>query len=155
MQHRITLLAVLLLVSAATATAQPPVEQTGTDVRLFDSNVRSLRVAPLGNAYLPPIITLGGNDRIRINFDYLDYDVHYLRYSVVHCDAHWRPSQLLESEYIDGFNYADIDNYAQSEATFAHYFNYDFVVPNDNMRLLLSGNYLLRVGNTVRTVNVQ
>ncbi|MBR6283420.1 MAG: DUF5103 domain-containing protein [Muribaculaceae bacterium] len=116
-----------------------------TRVTIFDTNVRSLKVAPASNMYLPAVLVLGGDDRLIVNFDYLDYDVHYLRYSLLHCDAQWTPSQLMESEYVEGFNYADIDDYAQSESTFTHYYNYSFALPNDDMRFTRSGNYVLRV----------
>jgi len=116
-----------------------------TQVHIMDQNVKSLKVAPASNMYLPPILVMGSDDRLVVNFDYIDYDVHYLRYSVTHCNADWQPSQLAESEYVDGFNYADIDDYAQCEGTFTHYFNYQFLLPNENMRLLKSGNYLLSV----------
>ena len=119
----------------------------GVDTRphIFDSNVRSLKVSLLSNMYIPPVYMLGSDDPLLINFDYLDYDVHYLRYSVTHCNADWQPSQLVESEYVSGFNYADIEDYEQSEATFVHYFNYQFVLPNPDMEFLVSGNYLLTV----------
>ena len=46
---------------------------------------------------------------------------------------------------MSGFNYADINDYAQSEATYVHYYNYQFTLPNPDMELLVSGNYLLTV----------
>jgi hypothetical protein len=64
---------------------------------------------------------------------------------VTHCDANWQPSQLVESEYIDGFNQADIEEYKPSEATFVHYFNYNFTIPNNDFIITKSGNYLLKV----------
>lgn len=123
------------------------VAQNRVDTRtiIFDNNVRSLKVCLASNMYIPPILMMNSDDRLFINFDYLDYDVHYLRYSVTHCNADWQPSQLVESEYVSGFNYADIDDYAQSEATYVHYYNYQFVLPNPDMELLVSGNYLLTV----------
>ncbi len=123
------------------------VAQNKVDTRtiIFDNNVRSLKVCLASNMYIPPILMMNSDDRLLINFDYLDYDVHYLRYSVTHCNADWQPSQLVESEYVSGFNYADIDDYAQSEATYVHYYNYQFVLPNPDMELLVSGNYLLTV----------
>jgi len=116
-----------------------------TRVRIFDNNVRSLKVCLTNNMYVPSILMMGSDDRLIVNFDYLDYDVHYLRYSVTHCNADWQPSQLVESEYVSGFNYADIDDYAPSEATYVHYYNYQFTLPNPDMELLVSGNYLLTV----------
>ena len=127
---------------ALTAMAQGVVD---TRPHVFDNNVRSLKVFLENNMYIPPVIMLDGEDRLIVNFDYLGYDVHYLRYSVTHCNADWQPSQLVESEYVSGFNYADIDDYEQSEATYVHYYNYQFVLPNQDMELLVSGNYLLSV----------
>ena len=121
--------------------------QGAVDTRplIFDNNVRSLKVCLLNNMYVPPIYMLGSDDLLFVEFDYLGYDVHYLRYSVTHCNADWQPSQLVESEYVSGFNYADIDDYEQSEATYVHYYNYQFVLPNPDMEFLVSGNYLLTV----------
>ena len=127
---------------ALTAMAQGVVD---TRPHVFDNNVRSLKVSLENNMYIPPVIMLDGEDRLIVNFDYLGYDVHYLRYSVTHCNADWQPSQLVESEYVSGFNYANIDDYEQSEATYVHYYNYQFVLPNQDMELLVSGNYLLSV----------
>ena len=121
--------------------------QNGVDTRthIFDSNVRSLKVCLANNMYMPPILMLGGNNPLVVSFDYLDYEVHYLRYSVTHCNANWQPSSLLESEYVSGFNYADIDDYELCKATFVHYYNYQFTLPNENMEFLVSGNYMLTV----------
>ena len=116
-----------------------------TRVHIFDNNVRSLKVCLASNMYVPPVLMMNGDDQLLVNFDYIDYDVHYLRYSVTHCNADWQPSQLVESEYVSGFNYADIDDYAPSEATYVHYYNYQFTLPNADMEFLVSGNYLLSV----------
>ncbi|MBR1804415.1 MAG: DUF5103 domain-containing protein [Muribaculaceae bacterium] len=133
---------VLACVLTATVWAQATDD---TRVTVFDVNARSIKVAPASNMYLPPVLMLGGDDYLVVNFDYIDYDVHYLRYSLQHCDALWQPSQLQESEYVEGFNYADITDYAQSESTFTHYYNYNFTLPNDEMQFTRSGNYVLRV----------
>ena len=116
-----------------------------TRTHIFDSNVRSLKVCLDNNMYIPPVLVMNSDNYLIVNFDYIDYDVHYLRYSVTHCNADWQPSQLIESEYVSGFNYADIDDYEQSMATYVHYYNYQFMLPNSDMELLVSGNYLLTV----------
>lgn len=137
------LLTAMICLTLATAAWSQQVADTR--VRIFDSNVRSLKVAPASNMYLPPIVVMGSDDVINVNFDYMDLDVHYLRYSVMHCNANWQPSQLVASEYVSGFNEADITDYAQCDGTFARYYNYNFTVPNADMQLLKSGNYLLTV----------
>ena len=125
--------------------AMAPSFADDTQIHIFDSNVKSLKIAPLSNMYFPPIYVLGSDDVLNVNFDYLDLDIQYLRYSVTHCNANWQPSQLVESEYIDGFNQADIEDYKPSEATFVHYYNYDFCIPNNDFIITKSGNYLLKV----------
>ena len=110
-----------------------------THTRIFDKSFKSLRVSVVGNDYAPPVIKLGGVDKIKIEFDQLSPEMQYMRYSVVHCDAGWRPSQLVESEYVGGFNEANVENYDFSSATFAHYVHYNITVPNEDMDFLISG----------------
>lgn len=132
---------IIMCFVAVTTMAQPQ----DTQVHIFNPNVKSLKIAPLSNMYFPPIYVMGSDDVLNVNFDYLDLDIQYLRYSVTHCDANWQPSQLVESEYVDGFNQADIEDYKPSEATFVHYFNYNFTIPNNNFVITKSGNYLLKI----------
>ena len=120
-------------------------QQRDTRVKIIDSNVHSLKVAPTSNAYMPPVIVMGTGDRIAVGFDYFDYDEHYLRYRVTHCNADWQPSALVESEYVDGFNYGDITDYGHSQATFVQYCHYSFELPNEDFVITKSGNYLLEV----------
>lgn len=142
MKHRLIISLYCCFLTVAVAVAQGAVD---TRPHIFDSNVRSLKVSLLNNMYIPAVYMMGSEDRLLVEFDYLGYNVHYLRYSVTHCNADWQPSQLVESEYVTGFNYADIEDYAPSEATYVHYYNYQFVLPNENMEFLVSGNYLLTV----------
>ena len=135
------IISLLTCLLAASAVAQ----NVDTRPHVFDSNVRSLKVCLASNMYIPPVLMMNSDDRLLVNFDYLDYDPHYLRYSVTHCNADWQPSQLVESEYVNGFNYADIEDFEPSEATYVHYYNYQFTLPNSDMQLLVSGNYLLSV----------
>lgn len=140
MKRNIALSAVCLLLTTV-AVAQ----QRDTRVHIYDNNVRTLKVAPLSNAYMPPVVVMGTGDRIGVEFDYMDYDEHYLRYSVTHCNADWQPSALVESEYVDGFNYGDITECGHSQATFVQYCHYGFSLPNEDFQLTKSGNYLLTV----------
>ena len=129
------------LVLAISAFAQ----RVDTDIRIFNKNIHSLKIAPVDKPYGVPIIALGSDEQLNVNFDLIDYDAHYLRYSITHCNADWQPSRLIDSEFVSGFNQADITDFAQSEGTFTHYFNYNFTFPNDDMQILKSGNYLLKV----------
>ena len=116
-----------------------------THTRTFDPAFRSLLVRLDGNYMFPPIITRGNDDHITVSFDELKDDRSYLRYTLVHCDADWKPSGLVDSEFVDGFNYADIEDYEFSSGTLSQFVHYQFTLPNEQMQPLISGNYLVRV----------
>lgn len=116
-----------------------------THTQIFHPDFHTLRARVNDVDFTPPIIYLDTDDHLNISFDELSDDVRYMRYEIIHCNAQWRPDNLIASEYLDGFNEASITDYAFSQATLVHYINYNLTIPNEDMRLKLSGNYLLRV----------
>lgn len=135
----------IALLAVAVASRCPAADTGDTRTRAFDSRIRTIQVRVDGDDYAPPIISLDGSQKITVSFDEMKDDRSYLRYSLVHCNADWRPSSLVESEYVDGFNYADIDDYSYSSGTFQQFVHYSFSLPNDDMHMLVSGNYIVRV----------
>lgn len=123
----------------------PCLASTNTDSEIFNPAFRTLRTELEGNFMLPPVARLGSADRIIISFDEIGDKVSQLRYRIIHCNADWQPSRLLESEYLQGFNEGIVDDYAFSSNTYVHYVNYRIAIPSDNMQPLVSGNYLLQV----------
>ncbi|MCM1093684.1 MAG: DUF5103 domain-containing protein [Lachnospiraceae bacterium] len=112
---------------------------------VFNPRFKSLHTIVEGNEMSPPVISLYGNDRVTISFDELSDERSYLRYSLVHCNALWQPSGLVESEFLDGFNIGDVEEYSYSQATTINYIHYAITIPNEQVRFTVSGNYLLRV----------
>lgn len=116
-----------------------------TSTRLIDPAFKTLKVQIDGNFMAPPIIGLNNDEQLCVSFDEMGEDRSYLRYSLTHCNADWQPSGLLDSEILNSFNEAEITDYGFSAGVFRHYVNYRVCIPNDDMRPLISGNYLLRV----------
>lgn len=116
-----------------------------TSVQIFNPKFRTLQVMPNDNFMGMPVVRLGSDDRLIVTFDELGDDYSYLQYRLLHCNADWQPSALVESEYLDGFNVADITDYAFSSNTYVHYVNYRIELPNEDMNPKVSGNYLLQV----------
>lgn len=116
-----------------------------TSTAIFDRNVKTLKITNPDNFMAPAVIRLGTSDRLFINFDIIGDSHDYLRYKLIHCNADWQPSRLLESEYVDGFNEAQLTDYAYSSNTFVHYVNYNIEIPGPDMQPLVSGNYVLQV----------
>ena len=52
-----------------------------TQIHIFDPIVKSLKIAPINNMYFPHIYVLGSDDVLNVNFDYIDLDIQYFRYS--------------------------------------------------------------------------
>ncbi len=116
-----------------------------TNTAIFSSDFRTLTMEMEGNRLAPAILVNGVDDRLIIGFDGIGDEREYLRYSIYHCDADWQLSDLVDSEVFDGFNYADVEDYAFSRGTITHYVHYSITLPNQAFNFRLSGNYLLRV----------
>ncbi len=130
-------------VCAITAMAQ--VETGDTRTGVFHPQIHSLQVQALGNDQRPPVISLDGTGRVVVKWDELAEDRRYMRYELKHCDSQWRVDNLVDSEFLDGFNEGTVEDFAYSYGTKTHYVNYRITLPDNNMRPLVSGNYLLRV----------
>lgn len=92
-----------------------------------------------------PIVKLG--EDINLTFDDLTASEQDYYYKIVHCDYDWTPSQLLKSQYIIGTDNQRIIDYANSYTTLQPYSNYRLTIPNENVKLKVSGNYLLEIYN--------
>lgn len=111
-------------------------------------NIKTIQVNAMGDWNKLPIIDLGTEQYIKINFDYLSENDVYrrLRYNIYHCDANWQLSKhLSEIDYLDGFNNNLIEDYTTSLNTTVDYRNYNLEIPNKNVKLKLSGNYVVSV----------
>ena len=91
-----------------------------------------------------PIIVLGDPEHpFEISFDELSHETRHYLYTLLLLNADGSPASLSQSEYINGFNSADITDYEHSFNTHQLYTHYRFSFPNDDMQPLLSGSYAL------------
>ncbi len=119
--------------------------ETDTSEKIFSPRFRTLKTQNIGYFDAPPMMRIGTDDKIEITFDEIGNENSWLEYRLVHCNADWQPSRLVDSDFIAGFNAVKIEDFAQSTATFVHFVNYRIELPNENMEILRSGNYLLQV----------
>ena len=92
-----------------------------------------------------PVIQLG--EKMTLEFDDLTASEQDYYYKIVHCDYDWTPSQLLKSQYLNGTDNQRIIDYENSYTTLQPYSNYRLTIPNQNVGLKVSGNYLLEIYN--------
>jgi len=111
----------------------------------LSDQVKTPKVGVVDDAFAPPVIELEGDHLIEISFDMMEPEPHVYTYTITHCDADWTPSQLIQSEFMQGFQNRIIDDYAVSFNTTMNYVNYRVTFPNDDVYLKVSGNYVVRV----------
>lgn len=135
----------LLIVALLSTLSMLCAEQTDTRAQIFDHRFRTLRVMVDNNDMVQPVLILGSNQHVTISFDEIGDERSWLRYRLIHCNRDWQPSGLVDSEFLNGFNEAEVTDYAFSRATLTHYVNYSITLPNASIEPLVSGNYLLQV----------
>ena len=112
---------------------------------IYKPNIKTVQLYRMGWEMSPPLIQLNSEEKLVLMFDDLDADLKYYGYTVIHCDANWQVSDLKQNEYIDGYYEDEIWDYAISLNTTRKYTNYRLEFPSDNMQVMKSGNYILRV----------
>lgn len=140
MNRILTSLAALLLLVQTAVCAED------TRQGIFAPTFRTLQVEADGVPLSMPVVSASDSgSSFTVSFDELAEEARYLRCSLTHCDARWQPDGLVYSEFLDGFNEFKVEDVEYSRATIVHYVHYRIHIPNEQMRITASGNYLLKV----------
>ncbi|GHT55542.1 hypothetical protein AGMMS49982_21560 [Bacteroidia bacterium] len=135
------LLLSLVITIAATVSLQAQPLRTES----FSERVQTLRVFPEHQWKLAPIIDFNQNRAIAISFDVLGVETGHYTYKIWHCNADWTRSKLDEHEYLNGLQNNPLTDYDNSLNTTMEYVHYELRIPNERVRLKLSGNYAVQV----------
>jgi hypothetical protein len=92
-----------------------------------------------------PVIGLESGRQIEVSFDEIGEQSARYVYNLIHCNADWTKSQLIQSEYMSGFQNLLIEDYENSFNTTMLYVNYKIYFPNPDLTLKVSGNYAVQV----------
>lgn len=111
----------------------------------IDSRFKTVLLNRVGWELSYPLITLNSNQQLQLSFDELGGQVNNYFYSIELCDIDWNPATLMPTEYIVGIPEIPILDYQYSFNTTFDYIHYNIKFPNNDITLLKSGNYILKV----------
>ena len=113
--------------------------------KIYSDLIKSVSIGNKSIDVGEPMLTLNMNTAINISFDQLDNNINNIQYEIIHCSIDWEESDLMEMEYLEGYKTNYIDNITKSFGTLIPYVHYDFNIPNENISLKKSGNYIIRI----------
>lgn len=114
--------------------------------RISAPDIKTLQVVVNQEWTSMPVMQLHSTDILHVGFDQLSHN--YQRYTVhlEHCNPDWTTTEgLFESDWLEGFNDLNIEDYENSLNTTVLYTHYTYQLPNSQQRLKLSGNYRLHI----------
>lgn len=112
---------------------------------VYASTIQTVLLHKKNDQLSNPIIRLGFGERLTLSFDEFSDEVNDYQYDFIHCDENWYPTDISKTEYIEGFNPNPVENYKFSFNTFRNYIHYNLNFPNNDVKLNLSGNYIIKV----------
>jgi len=152
------LLFLLVLIMTSSLSSQNQSISSGSKWFYTDPRIHTVLFYTEGWEFSMPVMELGSSQKLICKFDQFSTDPKSYQYTLVHCDADWNPSRVVTSEYMDGFPENPVNDYSFSINTTIPYVNYRLTLPNENVTMKLSGNYLLEIwedGNKEKPVLIR
>jgi len=122
----------------------------------YKPNIKTIQFNEISWEYATPLISLDGNEQLELSFDDIDGDVKQYSITFVHCNADWTPSDLMISEYLNGFFELNILNFSFASNTFQKYTHYSIIFPDlrtqQNTQFTKSGNYIMYVYDSDKNI---
>ena len=132
----------LLLLSIFQVTAQKELQYTNY---IYEPQIHTVLLYKQGTNVPVPVLNLNSSDRLQLSFDELASDNDYYQFTLIHCDAQWKPSDLQPMQYIEGNLFDFINDFRFSNNTYQKYVHYSVSFPSQDMKPKISGNYILKV----------
>jgi hypothetical protein len=109
------------------------------------NDIQSIQLYPEGQSGQAPVIKLDSQQKLVLSFDYLGSQSRQFRVEVSHWDQEWKQSPISPSTYLDSFFQTYIQEAKSSFTQNPSYKHVEYVFPNNELRPVVSGNYLLEI----------
>ncbi len=135
------LLLIAYFISISSIFAQSTIYKT----QIFDPQIKSVQMVRPDWKLTYSVIHLNSNEHLQLIFDDLSGDTRDFNYNIEYCNADWTPSDLMKSDYLEGFDEQPLQDFSFSSNTTQKYVHYFLTIPNQDVQLLLPGNYILKI----------
>lgn len=112
---------------------------------VYSDNIKTVEMYRAGWKLSNPVLNLGEDAQLLFTFDDLVDEAKDYYYTIYHCDRDWQISKISQQEYLESFMDFPINDFEYSINTTVRYINYMLALPNDDVPIILSGNYALVV----------
>ncbi|PKP54024.1 MAG: hypothetical protein CVT92_01365 [Bacteroidetes bacterium HGW-Bacteroidetes-1] len=136
------LLFIIIFMQVKFVDAQLPIDFSD---KTYKNNVQTVLLHPVDEPLGLPVILLNDPHPLKLSFDVLGDIAFVYYYKLIHCTFDWKPSNLQPGEYLEGFDYDQINDYRFSLNTLTPYVHHTLTFPSEYLKPKLSGNYLLVV----------
>jgi hypothetical protein len=115
------------------------------DNNVYDKRIKTVQLYKEGWNLSYPVISLNSDEKLILHFDLLGDNIETYDYTFIHCDKDWNRSDIFTNEYLEGFPENHIEDVKSSFNTTVSYIHYKLAFPNDRVKMILSGNYILSI----------
>ena len=116
-----------------------------TEEYCTDPQIKTILLHRTGWDLSMPVVYIKEDESLSLHFDYLGKPDNDYSYQLLNCTYNWQINDVAEHRYLEGFNDVPIYDYYPSRNTTRYYTHFQTNIPNEELKILQSGNYLLRV----------
>lgn len=113
--------------------------------KIYKQGINTVLIYKEGWELSMPVIKLNSDEKIMLEFDETGNQKNRYYYTLMHCTPDWKESRIEAIDYLAGQDVGIINDAEFSRNTLVNFTNYRLEIPNEEINILISGNYILKI----------